>query len=325
MLRFRGRGVQSVFRSGCIGFFNAADPSVDLHQLRTFVAVAQERHLTRAAERLHISQPTASAHIRALEESLQITLFVRRSNGLEMTRAGEQLWHKAQEVLDSALELRSLARSMAEAVSARIVIGSNADPVTSRIGALTRTLRQAHPLIDIVIELRSTAAILGGLRSGELDAGFFLGRKPEDSLECFHLADLSFRIAGPAAWGDAIVSADLRALARMPWILAPAGNAHRDMLDSLFQGIGLAPTRAVEANNDLLIRTMITDGVGLALVRADHAETGERDGTMAISPHAVAHTELLFAYRRARRDEPAIRALVQQLQQVWGGTLGPPS
>lgn len=324
MLKSTSRIVQSVFRSGCIGFFNAADLSVDLHQLRTFVAVAQECHLTRAAERLHISQPTASGHIRALEESLQVTLFIRRSHGLELTRAGEQLWHKAQEVLDSALELRSLARSMAEAVSAKIVIGSNADPVTSRIGALTRTLRQEHPLIDIVIELRSTAAILGGLRSGELDAGFFLGRKPEDSLECLHLADMSFRIAGPAAWRDAIVSADLRALARMPWILAPAGNAHMDMLDSLFQGIGLAYTRAVEANNDLLIRTMIADGVGLALVRADHAEKGERDGTMAIAPHAVAHTELLFAYRKARRDEPAVRVLVRQLQQVWGGELAPP-
>lgn len=298
--------------------------AMDLHQLRTFVAVAQERHLTRAAERLHISQPTASAHIRALEESLQVALFARRSTGVEMTRAGELLLHKAEELLDGALEFRSLARSMADAVAGRMALGSNADPVVSRIGRLVQALGAGYPLLEVAIELRSTAAILRGLRGGELDAGFFLGRQPEEGLACTQLTTLSYRVAGPAAWRAQIEAADLRALARMPWILAPEGNAHSDMMLTLFHGCGLAPSRAVEANNDLVIRTMVADGVGLSLVRSDHAEQGVRDGRFALSPRAAAETGLLFAYRRARAQEPALRALVAQLRAVWPEVAPPP-
>ena len=106
----------------------------------------------------------------------------------------------------------------------------------------------------------------------------------------------------------------------MPWILTPAGNSHADMLLTLFHGCGLTPRRAVEANNDLVIRTMVASGVGLSLVRSDHAEKGARAGTMSLSPVAVAGTELLFAFRKARREEPAIQALVAELKGVWGDT-----
>jgi DNA-binding transcriptional LysR family regulator len=295
---------------------------MDLHQLRTFVAVAQERHLTRAAERLHLSQPTASAHIRALEQSLELSLFVRRSNGLELTRAGELLLHRAEALLDDAMEFRSLARSLGGSIAARLTIGSNADPVTSRVGRLVHLLQERHPLLELAIELRSTAAILRGLRAGELDAGFFLGRQPEDSLDCTRLGTLTYRVAGPRAWKDQIEQADLRALALMPWILTPPGNSHADMLLSLFHGCGLAPRLAVEASNDLVIRTLVADGVGLALVRADHAMQGERDGTMSLSPIARAQTDLLFAFRRGRREEPAIAAMVEAVGAVWGNRGG---
>src|SRR5690606_17339909 len=85
---------------------------MDLTQLRTFVAVAQEGHLTRAAERLHISQPAASAHIRALESFFELQLFTRTNRGLELTVAGQRLAEGAGRVLGSTLELTSLAREL---------------------------------------------------------------------------------------------------------------------------------------------------------------------------------------------------------------------
>jgi len=291
---------------------------MDLHQLRTFVAIAQEGHLTRAAERLHISQPTASAHIRTLEETLQVTLFARRSSGVEITRAGELLLRKAEAMLDSAMEFRSLARALSDQVSGAVVVGSNADPGISRVGPLAGLVSRCHPLIDLSIELRATAGILRGIRGGELDCGFFLGHQPEKGLACRHLVALTYRVAGPVAWHDAIQAADLRALAHMPWILAPEGNAQADMLAALFHGSGLMPIRAAQANNDLVIRSMIAEGVGLSLVRADHADEGERAGTMSISPIAVAGSNLLFAYRQARAEEPVIQAVLAAVDKIWG-------
>ncbi len=72
---------------------------MDIHQLRTFVAVARERSITRASELLHLSQPAVSAHIKAIEDALGLTLFERTSRGMSLTRDGERLLAKAEQTL----------------------------------------------------------------------------------------------------------------------------------------------------------------------------------------------------------------------------------
>ena len=85
---------------------------IDLVQLRTFVAVAEEQHLTRAAERLYLSPSAASGHIRAVEEALDIQLFVRTKRNLELTRAGEVLLREAQALLSDATRFGSFGREL---------------------------------------------------------------------------------------------------------------------------------------------------------------------------------------------------------------------
>jgi len=109
---------------------------MDLTQLRTFVAVAQEGHLTRAAERLHISQPAASAHVRALESYFDVKLFDRTNRGLELTAAGRALAEGAARVLDSSVALETLARELRGGVGGRLDLGVNADPTLTRLGSL---------------------------------------------------------------------------------------------------------------------------------------------------------------------------------------------
>ena len=85
---------------------------MELYQLRSFAAVAELGHLTRAAERLHISQPAVSAQIKALEDELGVTLFERVSSGMVLTSAGRKLLPAAEKVLDAAQALRSRARTI---------------------------------------------------------------------------------------------------------------------------------------------------------------------------------------------------------------------
>ena len=73
---------------------------MELYQLKTFVTVAEESHLTRAAERLNTSQPALSAHIKALEDELGLPLFERTAKGMKLTHAGSVLQSKAQAALD---------------------------------------------------------------------------------------------------------------------------------------------------------------------------------------------------------------------------------
>ena len=85
---------------------------MELYQLRTFVAVAEEGHLTRAAEKLFISQPAVSAHVKALEEELGVALFLRSARGMQLTREGAALKAQAEAALKSVGELLSQARAL---------------------------------------------------------------------------------------------------------------------------------------------------------------------------------------------------------------------
>ncbi|WP_258187302.1 LysR family transcriptional regulator [Variovorax sp. WS11] len=181
---------------------------IDLVQLRTFVAVAEERHLTRAAERLHISLSAASAHVRAVESTLDTQLFVRASRRLELTRAGELLLGRAKAVLNEATLFSSFARELGGKVEGRIVVASSSDPSASRIGEVASALRERHPLVSADLRARPSSGAREGLKTGELDIALLLGRPTDPSFSCYALQTFAFRVAGPAAWKQRIEEAD---------------------------------------------------------------------------------------------------------------------
>ncbi|MEP6609201.1 MAG: LysR family transcriptional regulator [Burkholderiaceae bacterium] len=85
---------------------------MELYQLRTFAAVAEERHLTRAAEHLHLSQPAVSGHLKSLETELGLRLFERTPSGMELTDAGRQLLERARQVLSAVDDVKRVAQQM---------------------------------------------------------------------------------------------------------------------------------------------------------------------------------------------------------------------
>ncbi|MDO8776556.1 MAG: LysR family transcriptional regulator [Burkholderiaceae bacterium] len=291
--------------------------AMDLTQLRTFVAVVQEGHLTRAAERLHISQPTASNHIKALESHFGIQLFVRTTRGLEPTAAGMRLAESASRVLGSTMELVSLARELQASPSGRLALGTIADPQTNRLPALVTWLCEHHPLLDLNIETRSSLSTKLGLRSGELDAGFFVSSALEDDMDGVVLKILDYVVAGPSAWKDRLPGADWRALAAMPWIVTPKGTSNADLCEHFFRPRGLQLNVALEVNNDALLRSLIVEGVGIGFVRRDIAEEGQARGAYSIAPMTMSSTKLLFGYLRARKSDPVIQIVEGGLQDMW--------
>jgi DNA-binding transcriptional LysR family regulator len=291
--------------------------TMDLNQLRTFVAVAQEGHLTRAAERLHISQPAASAHVRSLESYFDVKLFERTNRGLELTAAGRALADAAARVLDSSVALETLARELRGGVGGRLYLGVNADPTLTRLGPLVSWLRNHHPRLELNVQMRSSLATRQGVDAGELDAGFLLSSTFDKGLSGLELATLHYRIAAPIAWVSRLRDADWKTLAALPWIVTAPGTSNHEMRDELFRPLRLTVNATVEANNDLLLRTLIADGVGVGLVRADHAEQGERSGVYALSPLGRAETRLLFVYPASRAKDPLIQAVVEGVRHVW--------
>jgi DNA-binding transcriptional LysR family regulator len=291
---------------------------IDLVQLRTFVAVAEEQHLTRAAERLHISQSAASAHVRAVEETLDAQLFVRTNRSLELTRAGQLLMAKAKVLLSEATEFSSFARELRGKIEGHLVVASSSDPASGRVGEIVNSLRARHPLVTVDLRARPSSGTHQGLKVGELDIGVLLGRPIESGITYYKLRNIAFRVAGPAAWKDRIENADWAELASLPWIL-PTDNsmAYKQMLKEMFENRGLELNGVVSFDNAVLGRSLLEAGVGMMLVREEHAQVSAEQGIVAMSPFAAAEHPIYLAHVASRRNDPMIHAFLEATTDVW--------
>src|SRR5438045_8816685 len=133
---------------------------MELRHLRYFVAVAEEGHVTRAAERLGIQQPPLSQQIRALETELEVQLFRRKPRGVELTQAGEALLAEARTVLDRVAHAVAAARRPGLGDAGRIGPGFTSSasfhPFVPRI---IREFREASPLVSLRLEEAGTGEL----------------------------------------------------------------------------------------------------------------------------------------------------------------------
>src|SRR5690606_26525958 len=160
-------------------------------------------HLTRAAERLYISQSAASAHIRAVEERLDLQLFIRTNRSLELTSAGQELLGKARYLLNEAAQFSSFARELRGEIDGTLVVGTSSEP-DAHVGDIIGALHSNHPLVRVDLRARTSLSARQGMRNGELDVSILLG-EPQDLGFTYHeLTKVHFCVAGPAAWRDRI-------------------------------------------------------------------------------------------------------------------------
>lgn len=290
---------------------------MELYQLRSFVAVAEAGHLTRAAEKLHVSQPAVSAQIKALEDELDLVLFERTSSGMVLTSAGERLLTDAERVLSAAQALRNVAKALKGEVTGKVRVGTTSDPGFIRVGEFLNTTIARHPLLQVELHQEVTGAAFAHVRDGELDASFYYGEIEHPSVAALRLRDSTYRVAAPAAWKRRVVDADWSAIASQPWVITPAISTHHKLVRALFEKHGIEPTRVVEADQESVIANLVVSGVGLSLIREDLALEKETAGQICLWRDVRLETTLWFIYPLARRDDPAIRALLEVLHDTW--------
>lgn len=121
---------------------------MELYQLRSFVTVADEGHLTQAAKRLFISQPAVSAHIKSLEEELGITLFTKTSQGMQLTKEGQVLKNQAEKSLHTVNELFQQAKLLQDELTGAVKIGLHIAPDFLRIGDFFSVMTENYPKLE---------------------------------------------------------------------------------------------------------------------------------------------------------------------------------
>ena len=291
---------------------------MELYQLRTFAAIAEEGHLTRAAERLHLSQPAVSGHVKALEAELGVRLFERAPTGMELTEAGRELLEGTLRVLAAADEVKQTAQDMQGDIAGVVRVGTVADPESNRLGDLmTRTL-ETHPRLKLELHHTMSGAALADVHNGELDASFFFGDAPASEFFAIQLRRLIYRVAAPREWADRVDGAQWDEIAQLPWISTPELSTHTRLVSDLFAQQSLPPPSAsVQADDEKVLTNLVTSGVGLALVRDDIARKLERAGDLVVWTRAAVDTALWFVCLAKRADEPIIAALLDVVHKTW--------
>jgi DNA-binding transcriptional LysR family regulator len=297
---------------------------MELYQLRTFAAVAETGHLTRASERLHVSQPAVSAQIKALEEELDVRLFERGPGGMTLTRAGTGLLEAARKVLAAAEEMKNVSKALKGEVAGRLRIGTVSDPEFIRLGGFSGRAMRRFPLLELEFHNEFSGAAVDAVRDGTLDASFFVGRLVPVHLDGLALREMPFCVVGPAAWADRVRLADWSAMAALPWILMPSNSTHHELAQALFREHGMEPTRLIEADQESVIANLVVSGVGLSLLPENLALELQKTGDVCIAENTVLSAALWFIYLKDRAQDPLLTGVVDVLKETWslddGGT-----
>jgi DNA-binding transcriptional LysR family regulator len=291
---------------------------MELYQLKTFVAVAEERNLTRAAERVFTSPPAVSAQIKALEDELGVRLFDRTPRGMLLTEAGTRLMEEAERTLASANRLRTAAAQLRGTAQGVVRFGTVSDPVSLRLGQALVTLAERHPEVTLQLHQGLSVQTLASVQRGELDCAYVMtDREAIEGLELQRPSPVDLVVALPTALAEAHPDPTLDQLVGLPWVGTAPGCVLRSHLEALFASARREYREGALANTEGAVRSMVASGFGAGIVRLDQAEQAERQGELRIWRGWRAHTWLCWAALPAAKQSNAVEAVKQALLEAW--------
>ncbi|WP_210588473.1 LysR substrate-binding domain-containing protein [Streptomyces sp. GESEQ-35] len=246
---------------------------LDLRQLRYFVAVAEEEHVGRAAERLHISQSPLSRQIAQLEKNLGLTLFERTQQRIRLTSDGRVFLSEAEALLRHAARLENLGRRLGRGEEGGLCVGYVGDAMHT--GLLPRALRELHderPGIHVALYDLTATQQFEGLRQRSLDIALVPQAPPEadpDLRGALLLKDpllLAMPSSHPLADAPEVLPADLDT---QPWIVVEDSQdrAWRDDFVAACAAAGFTPDIRLEAPDPLTALGLVASGLGMAFVQ----------------------------------------------------------
>ena len=294
---------------------------MELRHLRYFLAVAEELHFARAAERLHIEQSPLSRAIRELEEELGAQLFVRTSRSTRLTLAGKLLMENAPRVLLALDQARESVKAAANGFHGRLRVALSDGITPSRLPALLARCREEDPEIEIRLFEVPLAQQLSGLRDDLYDAGFSMADEVGDGI-----------IIEPA-WEDELMVAmparhELLAHRRVPLdevLQHPLGlgdpavcEGHAKQIDRILRKQDREPLIEQYVATFDVMMTFVSAGLALGLAGAAHIASSREPGV--VGRPLAGKSPMLTTYLLRRDAEPS-QALARFIERVEA--LGP--
>ncbi|GEM49876.1 LysR substrate-binding domain-containing protein [Deinococcus cellulosilyticus] len=279
---------------------------MELRHLRYFVAVAEEKHFGRAAERLFITQPPLSQQIRHLEEELGVKLLKRTTQKVELTEAGKVFLEEARTTLEHADRAISAARRVGRSEASRLELAFIASVASSILTPLLVAFKNAHPEVNVNLAFMRTSDQIPALQEGQIDAGFVRLPFSGQGLVLEEVARDRFVALLPPdhalAGQEKINLLDLK---DAPFITTEpqASPDFQTVLLEMCAKAGFRPSIVQEAGNLQAVVTLVAAGMGVSLVPEGVAETAPPETHTREIDMEPTWSSMAIAYRRDNRSK----------------------
>ena len=301
---------------------------IDPRLLQAFVAVAREGNVSRAAERLHRSQPAVSLQLKELGERLGVELFQRTSTGVLLTRDGAALLTHAERALEGLADFDQAAQRVKGGVRGPLRVGTILDPEFTRLGAFLKELVAMAPELEPELQHGVSGEVLERLQAKSIDVGYYLGDPHAAVAESaarrtaplFHdevLTQFSYRVIAPPGWGPQVLGRGWPDLVRLPWVLTPPQSVHSRLLQALLEPQGLRQNRVALVDQEASMLSLVRSGVGLSLARdAVAMRESQREG-LVIADRVELACDLRFVCLQQQYERPALQRAWQAIRRAW--------
>ncbi len=294
---------------------------MELRQLQYAVQLAIDKNFSRAAEKLHIAQPSLSQQIAKLEKELGLLLFQRNTNSVDLTYAGSIFTERAQKILDMAAQLRSEMDDISQMRKGRLMIGSL--PIT---GAhiwphVLPVFQQKYPEIEIVLVEEHSSVLEQLTANGQTDISLLTLPLQEKSLDHISLIDEEIYLAVPPKHplADKKDGVSLPELADEPFILLKKGQGFRHTSIQLCEDAGFSPRIVFESSNIETVQSLVAAGMGIAFVPQMVARAGWSQHTpvyLTIREPYTPFRTIVIAHKRDRYMTKAADAFIQTMLEA---------
>ncbi|MBW3608829.1 MAG: LysR family transcriptional regulator [Actinobacteria bacterium] len=293
---------------------------MELRQLRYLVALADERHFTRAAAREHIAQPALSQQIRRLEAEVGLALVERTTRKVALTGAGELLVARARHILSELDAAQAELQTLAGVQGGRLSVGALHTMGPVDLSLLLASFHRNHPAVELTVREQSSEELAEMLRDDVIDLAFLsvTERIQRRGLELHPLVSEELVAVVPTqhplAGRDVVRLAEL---AGEPFIAFRTGSRLRELLDSGAAGAGFDPRIALESNESRRIRSLVSGGLGVAILPRSDAGGPGAPVSIARLVEPEMRRDVSLASRAGRRHSPAATAFLALTRRVY--------
>lgn len=299
---------------------------MELRQLQYTLQIAAERNFSRAAEKLHIAQPSLSQQLSKLEKELGVLLFQRNTSSVELTYAGEKFVEQAQGIIDAVELLRQEMSDISQLRTGRVMVGSM--PITGAhlLPHVLPVFKSKYAEVEITLLEDSSMNLEKLTASGQTDLSLLSLPLEIPTLAYEVLGEERIDLAVPpghllAGREPQGICTSLAELKDEPFIVLKEGQGFRKMTVELCREAGFEPRIVFESNNMETVQSLVAAGMGVTLVPHFIARAARSEFVPVYLPLAepVPSRTLVIAYRRGRYLSRAAEAFIETFKATVAG------